>query len=237
MSSERRVIKEIRELEEWAKYSEVEGLYINPDADNIYNWTSVIIPQPNTIYENHIFDLDIVIPRDYPFHMPKIKFRSKIFHPNIDIDTGKICDLVDPESWDPNDKNPSCGSPSFTIVKYCLILIGLLDSPNVDANPMNPEALKLYQVSKELFKERVQNTIDHIETSHSHTEGIPIVCDLDDTETHISDIQMSGNSEHQEIIQRFNESAISMDELTHQMNSQSSEMAEIKEMLDTLKKT
>jgi hypothetical protein len=41
------------------------------------------------------FELDIVVPKNYPLRPPKIHFITKIFHPNIHFKTGEIClDLV-----------------------------------------------------------------------------------------------------------------------------------------------
>ena len=49
-----------------------------------------------TPYEGGVFDVDILIPREYPFEPPKMKFITRIWHPNISSQTGAIC-LV---SWD-----------------------------------------------------------------------------------------------------------------------------------------
>ena len=52
-----------------------------------------------TPYEGGVFDVDILIPREYPFEPPKMKFITRIWHPNISSQTGAIC-LV---SWDVDD--------------------------------------------------------------------------------------------------------------------------------------
>jgi ubiquitin-conjugating enzyme (huntingtin interacting protein 2) len=44
-----------------------------------------------TVYEGGVFDIDIVIPKQYPFEPPKMKFLTKIWHPNISSQTGAIC--------------------------------------------------------------------------------------------------------------------------------------------------
>ncbi len=52
-----------------------------------------------TPYEGGVFDVDILIPREYPFEPPKMKFITRIWHPNISSQTGAIC-LV---SWNVED--------------------------------------------------------------------------------------------------------------------------------------
>lgn len=44
-----------------------------------------------TVYEGGVFDIDIVIPKQYPFEPPKMMFITKIWHPNISSQTGAIC--------------------------------------------------------------------------------------------------------------------------------------------------
>lgn len=44
-----------------------------------------------TVYEGGVFDIDIIIPKQYPFEPPKMMFITKIWHPNISSQTGAIC--------------------------------------------------------------------------------------------------------------------------------------------------
>ena len=44
-----------------------------------------------TAYEGGVFDVDILIPTEYPFEPPKMKFITKIWHPNVSSQTGAIC--------------------------------------------------------------------------------------------------------------------------------------------------
>ena len=44
-----------------------------------------------TPYEGGVFDVDIIIPTEYPFEPPKMKFITKIWHPNVSSQTGAIC--------------------------------------------------------------------------------------------------------------------------------------------------
>lgn len=44
-----------------------------------------------TPYENGVFDVDILIDMEYPFAPPKMRFITKIWHPNVSSQTGAIC--------------------------------------------------------------------------------------------------------------------------------------------------
>ncbi len=46
-----------------------------------------------------VFKLELFLPDDYPMAPPKIRFLTKIFHPNVDK-LGRIClDVLKSRSW------------------------------------------------------------------------------------------------------------------------------------------
>jgi len=45
------------------------------------------------------FRLDILIPPTYPFSPPKVKFLTKIWHPNVSSQTGMICLDILKDQW------------------------------------------------------------------------------------------------------------------------------------------
>jgi ubiquitin-protein ligase len=58
---------------------------------NLRHLHGTILGPSGTPYEGGAFDIDIQIPRQYPFEPPKMKFLTKIWHPNISSQTGAIC--------------------------------------------------------------------------------------------------------------------------------------------------
>merc|ERR1719263_2179264 len=55
----------------------------------------------DTPYQDGIFTIDIVFPPEYPFKAPKVKFETKIYHPNVKTDTGEICADLIQNGWSP----------------------------------------------------------------------------------------------------------------------------------------
>ena len=94
-----------------------------PKGDNIYEWYSTLLGPANTVYESGVFYLDIQFSMDYPFKPPKITFKTKIYHCNVNSQ-GAICLDILKDNW----------SPALTISKVLLSISSLL----TDANPHDP---------------------------------------------------------------------------------------------------
>lgn len=53
------------------------------DSDDISHLEGSFQGPPETPYEGGTFKIDIIIPSEYPFRPPKMKFKTKIWHPNV----------------------------------------------------------------------------------------------------------------------------------------------------------
>ncbi len=94
-------IKLSKEVIEAGK-SQDKDILLSPVGDNLFTWKGIIRGPCETPYENGNFLLDLRIPSDYPISPPKVKFMTKIFHPNIHFTTGEIClDILKPDYWTP----------------------------------------------------------------------------------------------------------------------------------------
>ncbi|XP_002165312.1 ubiquitin-conjugating enzyme E2 E2 isoform X1 [Hydra vulgaris] len=94
-----------------------------PKGDNLYEWLATIMGPQGSPYAGGIFFLDITFPQDYPFKPPKVIFKTRIYHCNINSQ-GVICLDVLKDKW----------SPALTISTVLISLIALLS----DCNPADP---------------------------------------------------------------------------------------------------
>ncbi|XP_033628962.1 ubiquitin-conjugating enzyme E2 E1-like [Asterias rubens] len=94
-----------------------------PKGDNIYEWRSSILGPRGSVYEKGVFFLDINFSPEYPFKPPKVRFRTRIYHCNINSQ-GIICLDILKDNW----------SPALTISKVLLSICALLS----DCNPADP---------------------------------------------------------------------------------------------------
>ena len=133
--------------------SELEDLKRNPPCncsagikdDNYKLWTATIIGPIDSLYCGGLFNLEISFPDEYPFKPPKIKFITKILHPNINI-LGSICLDILNVNW----------SPVLSVSKLLLSLSSLLTDPNPD-DPLNAELAKLYKEDRDAYNVKVRN--------------------------------------------------------------------------------
>ena len=97
MTAPRRLRKELTDLQECGLKSFRD---IATDDDNLLRWTGLIVPD-NPPYNKGAFRIEINFPAEYPFKPPKILFKTKIYHPNID-EKGQVClPIISTENWKP----------------------------------------------------------------------------------------------------------------------------------------
>jgi len=101
-----------------------------PKSDSLFEWVSTISGPPGTPYAGGVFYLDIHFGSEYPFKPPKVTFRTRIYHCNIN-DKGVICLDILKDNW----------TPALTISKVLLSIGSLL----TDANPKDPLVASIAQ--------------------------------------------------------------------------------------------
>lgn len=109
---------------------------------NIFNWIGEIKGPSETAYEGGEFRVMIHIHQDYPYRPPKMRFLTKLWHPNISSKTGAICLDILGKEW----------SPALTIRTVLLSLQALLSSPEPD-DPQDAVVAEMYKSDKKQFEE------------------------------------------------------------------------------------
>ena len=89
MSPNGRLTKELNEVGKVDPTSGVRAVAVI--GSNSRELKGTINGPTGTCYEGGVFKIDISIPKQYPFEPPKMKFTTKIWHPNISSQTGAIC--------------------------------------------------------------------------------------------------------------------------------------------------
>ena len=86
-TAERRLLKDLKKMQEDTSQ---DSLQASPVSDSLFFWEAIIFGPEDTIWEGGIFMLTLEFSEEYPNKPPKVKFTSKMFHPNIYND-GSIC--------------------------------------------------------------------------------------------------------------------------------------------------
>lgn len=120
----RRIVKETSRLQS----EPVPGIMAKPFADNLRYFDVMISGPKDTAYERGLFRLELFLPLDYPMAPPKVRFLTKMWHPNIDR-LGRICLDILKDKW----------SPALQIRTVLLSIQALLSAPNPD-DPLNNTA-------------------------------------------------------------------------------------------------
>ncbi|XP_020106209.1 ubiquitin-conjugating enzyme E2 5B isoform X1 [Ananas comosus] len=92
----KRIIKELKDLQKDPPTSCSAG----PVAEDMFHWQATIMGPPDSPYAGGVFLVTIHFPPDYPFKPPKVAFKTKVFHPNINSN-GSICLDILKEQWSP----------------------------------------------------------------------------------------------------------------------------------------
>ena len=140
-----RIKKEYQDLQK-EKNSNVKVKLVDND---IRHWKGRIKGPIDTCYQGGIFDVDIVIPNEYPFKPPKMKFDTKIWHPNISSVTGAICLDILKNEW----------TPALTIRTALISLQALMCDP-VPNDPQDAVVAKQYMSDIKLFNETAKHWVE-----------------------------------------------------------------------------
>ncbi|KAH8518343.1 hypothetical protein H0E87_000262 [Populus deltoides] len=115
---------------------DIQRMLTGPVADDMFHWQATIMGPADSPFAGGVFLVSIHFPPDYPFKPPKVSFRTKVFHPNINSN-GSICLDILKEQW----------SPALTISKVLLSICSLLTDPNPD-DPLVPEIAHMYKTDR-----------------------------------------------------------------------------------------
>ncbi|KAL5639861.1 hypothetical protein ACGC1H_006438 [Rhizoctonia solani] len=111
----KRIQKEMKDLQN----EDMGGITLAPSDQSLFEWAGTLPGPEGSVYEGGEFHVEITLPPDYPFHSPRLRFKTKIYHMNIN-DQGGICLDILKNAW----------SPALSLYKVMLSLSSLLTDPN-----------------------------------------------------------------------------------------------------------
>lgn len=121
-----RILREIEKL----RKDPVPGILATPSEDNLRYFQVLLRGPEASPYEGGVFKLELFLPEDYPMSAPKVRFLTKLYHPNVDK-LGRICLDILKDKW----------SPALQIRTVLLSIQALLSAPNPD-DPLAEEVAK-----------------------------------------------------------------------------------------------
>ncbi|KAL5052893.1 hypothetical protein RYX36_033575 [Vicia faba] len=165
----KRILKELKDLQKDPPTSCSAG----PIAEDMFHWQATIMGPADSPYAGGVFLVTIHFPPDYLFKPPKVAFRTKVFHPNINSN-GSICLDILKEQW----------SPALTISKVLLSICSLLTDPNPD-DPLVPEIAHMYKTDRTKYEATahtlyLHNTVQPSNTHHADTLSSSITKPISD---------------------------------------------------------
>lgn len=128
----KRIIKETQRL----MAEPVPGISAIPDEQNARYFHVIVSGPQGSPFESGVFRLELFLPEEYPMSAPKVRFVTKIYHPNIDK-LGRICLDILKDKW----------SPALQIRTVLLSIQALLSAPNPD-DPLNNEVAEQWKTDE-----------------------------------------------------------------------------------------
>lgn len=113
----KRIIKETQRL----LAEPVPGISAIPDEHNARYFHVAVLGPDGSPFAGGKFHLELFLPDEYPMAPPKVRFMTKLYHPNIDK-LGRICLDILKDKW----------SPALQIRTVLLSIQALLSAPNPD---------------------------------------------------------------------------------------------------------
>ncbi|CAF0803542.1 unnamed protein product [Adineta steineri] len=128
--------------------NKVEGIDASPSSENFFIWNAIMFGPEETVYEGGAFQLQFLFPEDYPLRPPQVRFTTKVFHPNVWWEDGRICVDILKDGW----------APSYDVLAILHSIRLLLVDPN-PLSPANLEAALLYRDNRAEYNRRVSQMI------------------------------------------------------------------------------
>eukprot|EP01063_Lacrimia_lanifica_P019595 TRINITY_DN2702_c0_g1_i1.p3 TRINITY_DN2702_c0_g1~~TRINITY_DN2702_c0_g1_i1.p3 ORF type:complete len:167 (+),score=56.55 TRINITY_DN2702_c0_g1_i1:69-569(+) len=159
-----RLMREVRDCQKVNGFSDDGAVKLVPGESDSRRWAAFIQGPEGTPYEKGVFEVAIKVPMDYPMAAVTASFVTKIFHPNVQFDSGEICLDILKNSW----------SPVWTLQSVCQAIRTLLAHPAADS-PLNCDAGNLLRADDTRGFNNLAKmySLDHAQSHHHVFDNAP----------------------------------------------------------------
>ena len=116
MAALKRINKELNDIKQNPSANFTVALV---DETNLFEFHATINGPDDSPYSGGVFRLSLKLPAEYPLKPPKVKFLTRVYHPNVLNDIPCTVDILF-DSW----------SPALTISKVLNAVISMLADPD-----------------------------------------------------------------------------------------------------------
>ena len=132
------------------------------------------IPTKGSLFEDGVFNIILVFSEDYPFKSPRVRFISKMFHPNISSD-GKIPILFHEEfgqKWSPTMTVRDILQQIRTLLMYPKIKFTAIDDTILPMPAIMCPNKRAFDLINHNFEECKRNVLECVQNSLSDLSEI-----------------------------------------------------------------
>ncbi|KAG2424579.1 hypothetical protein HXX76_014459 [Chlamydomonas incerta] len=179
-----RIQKELKEIER----DTASGVTVHLKNNSLQHLTGYVPGPKDTPYEGGLFAVEINLDNGYPFVPPKMRFITKVWHPNVSSQSGAICLDILKDQW----------SPALTLKTALLSLQALLSSPQPD-DPQDAVVAKQYISDHDTYKKTAKYWTEAFANPHTAApeEKITKIVEMGfDRAAAISALQEAGGDEN-----------------------------------------
>ena len=179
-----------KELQDIEKDKEISGVFARVRGDDMTKLQGTLKGPEDTCYAGGTFVVDIQIPAQYPFEPPKMRFETKMWHPNVSSQTGAICLDILKDKW----------SPALTVKTALVSLQALLSCPEPD-DPQDAEVASMYKSNRSGFEQKAREWTAMHAMGKVDMENVNVLVGMGFPDSRVREALLAHNGDQQQALE------------------------------------